>query len=335
MNAGAVVPYHLRTAKMADRSFFVELLRRLERIMRLDGYVYASMGGYPMADHHRVHRMLGLQRLFCFDEDPKTVRRQIFNKPIPDCRCVELTTAEFSSDPDRAYREAGIHGRKGQIVWLDYVRPADLGRNVEEFVSLLRNCEHGDVVRITLNANEKAIKGGREALPKPEKLKNRLMWIKEQVGQYVPEDAEPGNLTESGFPILLARILRAAAADALGDGVVRPLSLVRYADGQQMFAATMIVDKQDPDRIIELEKLQSWSLISSRWTEIHPLRIATLTSRERELVTRLVPSLRAEKLASDLPFDPFDGAMTKMQMAEHFKKYQDLLRFYPDVLVLE
>ncbi|MEO1421365.1 MAG: O-methyltransferase, partial [Pseudomonadota bacterium] len=316
-------------------SFFVELLRRLERVQRMDDFVYASMGGYPMADHHRVHRVLGLRRLYCFDEDPKTVQRQKFNKPIPDCKCVELTTTEFVSDPARAYREAGFTDWGGQIVWLDYTRPGELGRNVEEFVSLLGECQHGDVVRITLNGNEKAIKGGSSKLSKTDMLKRRLAWLKGEVGQYIPEDARHTDLTETGFPALLARILRAAAADALGNEVARPLSLVRYADGQQMFAATIIVDKSDPEKLIELERLRDWSLLSSTWSEIHPLRIAALTSRERALVARLVPSLRPEKLAKDLPFDPFEGALTRIQTAEHFTRYQDLLRFYPDVLVLE
>ncbi|QYX55947.1 hypothetical protein K1T73_12830 [Roseovarius sp. SCSIO 43702] len=335
MSGGASIPYHLRTAKMADRSFFVELLRRLERVRRLDDYVYASMGGYPMADHHRVHRVLGIKRLFCFDEDPKTVARQKFNKPIPDCKCAELTTEEFVSDPAYAYRRAGILDWEGQIVWLDYTRPGELGQNVEEFVRLLAACDHGDIIRITLNANERAIKGGSDKLSKAEKLARRFAWLESEVGQYIPEDAKPVDLTEIGFPALLARIIRAAAADALGNETVRPLSLVRYADGQQMFAASMIVDKGDPERPIELGKLRAWSLLSSTWSEIHPIKIAALTSRERDLVARLVPSLRPEKLASDLPFDPFDGTMSRAQIAEHFSKYQDLLRFYPDVLVVD
>lgn len=335
MNAGATIPYHLRTSKMVDRSLFVELLRRLERIVRLDDYVYASMGGYPMADHHRVHRVLGLRRLFSFDENPETVRRQIFNKPIRECRCVELTTGEFVEDPDRAYREAGIANRTGQIVWLDYTRPRDLGQNIAEFVSLLGSCEHGDVVRITLNGNERALPGGSPDLSKVAVLEKRFEWLSEQVGQYIPEDAAPTDLTDVGFPKLLSRILRAAAADALGNDAVRPLSMVRYADGQQMFAASMIVEDKEVGEAFPLEKLKDWSLISRTWTEIHPLRIAALTPRERALIYRLIPSVRSEKLAKDLPFDPFEGALPPNQVSDHLTKYHDLLRFYPDIVVLD
>ena len=288
-----------------------------------------------MADHHRIHRVLGIRKLFCFEEDPKVVQRQIFNRPIPDCKCVELTTEEFVADPRRSYKEAGISDVTGQIVWLDYTRPGDLGKNINEFVSLLRGCEHGDLVRITLNANEKAIKGGKAGLPKSALLGNRLSWIKSQVPQYLPEDARSTDLTESGFPHLLARILRAAAADALGNDVARPLSLVRYADGHQMLAATLLVDKDIEEEPFNLDLLKDWSLVSRSWSTIHQLKIATLTSRERALLSRLVPSLRPEKLARDLPFDPFEGAMSDRQIADHFFKYQDLLRFYPDVMVLE
>lgn len=317
MSLGSSIPYHLRTAKMADRSFFVELLRRLERVQKLDNFVYASMGGYPMADHHRVFRVLGLRRLFCFDEDPKTVRRQIFNKPIPDCKCVELTSADFVEDPGRAYRMAGIQDWSGQIVWLDFTRPGDLAQNVQQFVRLLSMCDHGDIVRITLNGNEQAIRGGSKDANKREKQKGRFEWLKQEIGQYIPDDADPSHLTEVGFPKILARVLKAASANALGNEMVKPLSVVRYADVHQMFAAAVIVDKKDPEKLIDLSKLHDWSLISKSWTDIHPLRISVLTSRERALVTRLVPSLRPEKLANDLPFDPFEGSLSRIETANY------------------
>lgn len=335
MSAGGSIPYHLRTSKMADRSLFVELLRRLERIVQLDDYVYASMGGYPMADHHQVHRVLGLRRLFCFDEEPETVRRQKFNRPVRECRCVELTTGEFVEDTKRAYKEAGIPSGSGQIVWLDYTRPGDIGQNIAEFVKLLSTCKNGDIVRLTLNGNEKALKGGAERLSVTQKLEKRFAWLKSEVGQYLPEDASHLDLTVTGFPRLLARVLRAAAADALGDDIVRPLSLVRYADGQQMFATTMIVDDPANGGKFDFEKLKNWSLLSRSWSEIHALRITALTPTERALIYRLIPSVHPSKLARDLPFDPFEGALTETQVADHLSKYHDLLRFYPDIVVLD
>lgn len=335
MSSGATIPYHLRTAKMVDRSLFIELLRRFERVIRLDGYVYASMGGYPMADHHRIHRVLGLRRLFCFDENAQTVRRQKFNKPIRECQCVELTTTEFVEDPQRAYYEAGIRDHAGQIIWLDYTRPSDIGQHIKEFVNLLSWCKHGDIIRITLNGNEKALKGGTPGLSKSQTMTKRFEWLQGEVGQYLPEDAKALDLTEQGFPKLLARVLRAAAADAIGDEVARPLSLVRYADGQQMFAATIVIDDPEANTPLDLGKLKDWSLLSRTWSEIHPLRIAALTPPERALIYRLIPSVRPDKLARDLPFDPFEGMLSPAQVADHLSKYHDLLRFYPDIVVLD
>ena len=335
MTSGAQVQYHLRAAKTLDRNLFVELLRQLGCVKRLNGYVYASMGGYSMADHHRIHRVLGLRRLFCFDEDRAIVRRQEFNRPIRECVCVEMGSDSFVEDPGGAYKRHGLRDHDGQIVWLDYTRPSSIGKHVGEFVKLLAECDHGDIVRLTLNANEKALRGGKQTLSTAQKQQARWDWLLMQVGQYVPEDTSPLYLASNRFPPLLARIIRAAAADALGNDVARPLSLVRYADGHQMFAATIIVDFCPRGARIDLSKLSTWPLFSRSWSEIHQLRIATLTPAERALVYKLIPTVPPTKLAKDLPFNPFDGVLSPAQLADHLTKYYDLLRFYPEFLVTD
>jgi len=337
MSGGASIPYHLRSSKMADRSLFVELLRRLERWRRLDNHVYASMGGYPMADHHRVHRVLGLRRLLCFDKDEVTVRRQLFNRPTKECACVSMTSRDFVDDPAAAYRRSGIRDWAGQIVWLDYTSPSEIGSQIDEFVALLSNSQHGDVIRITLNANEKALKGGKEGLSITQKTAARFQWFSEQVAQYLPADASQSDLTPPGYARLLARVLRAAAADALGDGIVVPLSIVRYNDSaHQMLAATLLVHAPtDGELPFERSMLADWSLLSRSWTEIHPLRVTALTSRERSLLDRLLPAVGAEKLVNDLPFSPLGEDISRSDTVEHLNRYRDLLRFYPDLLVLE
>lgn len=334
--SGADIPYHLRTAKAADRSLFVDLLRRLERWKPLDRHVYASMGGYPMADHHRVHRVLGLRNMLSFDENARAVPRQLFNRPTKDCRCVGMTSGEFVADPRAAYASVGLGGCPNHIAWLDYTKPADLRLQLDELVSLVQASDVGDLLRITLNANERAIKGVKPEMKQPEeRLEARLKTLEGDLGDYLPEDVTPDDLTTEVYPLLLARLVRNAVCGAAAStSRIVPLSIVTYADGQRMMATTMaVVSQEDADEgPHEAANLNSWPLASREWSDVHDLRIATLTSRERELLDRNLPAIPAKTVLKNLEFSLFQD-MDVDEAAAYLDRYEGLLRFYPDFVV--
>ena len=335
--SGADVPYHLRTAKAADRSLFVDLLRRLERWRPLDGHVYVSMGGYPMADHHRVHRVLGLRNMLSFDENPANVPRQLFNRPTKDCRCIEMTSGDFVADPRAAYGGVGLANCSNHVAWLDYTRPAQLRTHLDELVALVQASDAGDVIRITLNAKASAIRGAAPEMRPGEKRAARLKTLKKTLGNYLPEDAGTDDLNERAYPAFLARLVRNAVRGAVATNLkVVPLSIVTYADGQQMMAAAMaVLSEEDADDAPHTAAdLTSWPLASRKWSEVHDLRIATLTSREKALLDRNLPAVPARTVLKNLKFSLFDD-MELDDAAEYLDRYEGLLRFYPDFVSIE
>jgi len=337
MSQGASIPYHLRTAKTADRSLFVDLLRRMERWCAFDDHVYVSMGGYPMVDHHKVHRVLGLRQMLSLEENHSTVPRQIFNRPTKQCRCLAMPMSEFVDDPHAAYAQAGIKGCANHIVWLDYTKPAELRSQLDEYSALVNSSDHYDIIRITLNANYKAIKGEKAGMSRAEKLEARFNWLRSNLGDFLPEGASPGDLSDEGYPKLLARMLRTVSGRAAkSSSNIVPLSIVTYADGHRMLAATVAVasDEEMDDEVRKAAGLEKWPLVSRNWEEVHDLRIATLTSREREFLDRNLPTVPARKLLQNLKFDLFED-QGKEQTAAYLEKYGSLLRFYPNFIALD
>ena len=340
MSQGANIPYHLRTAKTADRSLFVDLLRRMERWHPFDRHVYVSMGGYPMADHHRVHRILGLQHMLSLEENPSTVPRQLFNRPTKQCRCLPMAMSEFVEDPQSAIAQAGILAKDydNHIVWLDYTVPAKLRSQLDEFAALIRASDHRDIIRVTLNANYRAVKGGGDvSATRIEKAKGRLDWLRRHLGNLFPEDTTVASLSDEAYPRLLSRILRnVASRSTASNSKVVPLSLVTYADGQRMLAATMAIasDEETEEDVRSAANLNDWPLVSRVWDEVHDLRIATLTGRERAFLDRNLPTVPARKLLRDLKFDLFEG-QTEEQAADYLERYGNLLRFYPNFVAID
>ena len=98
--SGSTIPYHLRPHKSVDRRIFLDLLSRFERWKSLSEYAYVSMGAYPVEDHKLVHRLLGIGRLLTFDADEGVVARQMFNRPILNCCCVQKKSGEIVANLD-------------------------------------------------------------------------------------------------------------------------------------------------------------------------------------------------------------------------------------------
>ena len=103
-----------------------------------------------------------------------------------------------------------------------------------------------------------------------------------------------------------------------------------------MLAATVAVasDEEMDDEVRKAAGLEKWPLVSRNWEEVHDLRIATLTSREREFLDRNLPTVPARKLLQNLKFDLFED-QGKEQTAAYLEKYGSLLRFYPNFIALD
>ena len=331
--SAANIAYHLRTGKFADRALFVELLRRLERWRPLDNYTYVSMGGYTMADHARVSRVLGLQRLVSFDTDARTVRRARFNSPTEATFVKEATAKEVAERIDDLLQEWGVQASEGRIVWFDFTTPSKLQEDLLSFANLVNSSVPGDILRITLNADPRNLPRAPVAddeATEEEKKRQRLAEVVEEtdIGEEDPNDS-------AHLPRILARAIGRISTEAAGPTKRTVcLSSVTYSDGTKMVAVTLAGTDQpsaNGDDPHTAAKLASWPLASRRWDQVHDLRIQTLTSREREQLERRLPNEPASSILSSMGLEKMPGLDDP---AAHFDEYGQLIRFYPDFISL-
>lgn len=338
--SGASIPYHLRPHKAVDRRLFVDLLSRCQRWRALGDAVYVSMGAYPLEDHKLVHRVLGLRKLIAFDYDEEIVKRQVFNRPIDTCKCVCRSSGDLVANLDAVLAEAGYSDPANVVVWLDYTSPAEIGEQIREFVTLLDKLKDGDVVRITVNANAGALfspqsQKGVPTMPADEIRKARLEKLRERIGDFLPGDIVAEMMTDERLPAVLGRAFGVAALEALptsGELTFSPLSIVRYADGQQMLSLTgMVISREAEAEMRAKLDLASWRFASHVWSEVHLLTVPDLAARERLFLERSIGTTPIADLKKKLGFD-----FAALQVGGAFlNDYQHYYRFYPNLLVAE
>jgi len=336
---GAAVPYHLRPHKAVDRRLFLDLLSRFERWRPLPEYVYVSMGAYPLEDHKLIHRMIGITKLIAFDLDDGVVARQRFNKPIESCHCVKKKSGELIAELDSILTEYGLPADKGLIVWLDYTDPTKIGQQIREFEALLDRLRAGDVVRVTVNAHPRALLDEPTPDGKPllvsEMRTKQFQKLKNRIGDFLPSWAGPDQMTAADLPRVLSECFAAAALKSLpvaGSNIFSPLSIIRYADGQQMLSFTgALVDRRDEGTMLERMDLRGWPFASMDWTTIHQLVVPHLTVRERLFLERGITSRTAAELIAELGFE----SASEVKIEDFLKNYINYYRFYPTLLSAE
>ena len=335
----ANIPYHLRTQKAVDRRLFLDLLGRFERYKPIVRYAYLSMGAYPLEDHKLVHRLLGITRLICFDGDERIVARQKFNRPTNTCYCACMKSSELVSSLDEVLTDAEAADADGLIVWLDYTSPKHIGEQIREFQELIDKLASGDIVRITVNANPAALGDDSgdngKRLVKQELAEKRFKKLDGRIGDYLPNDVTLHDMSKEKLPIALARAFGNAAGKALppsGSKTFMPVSIVRYADAQQMLTLTGVVTERNEKSIIwDKVSLSDWPFSSREWNQVHALSVPDLTLRERLLLDRAVADNSHSKLEEDLGFRFEDD----IDAAAFIQNYKDFYRFYPSLLTAE
>jgi len=333
--SGSTLPYRLRPHKAVDRRLFMDLLNRYERWRDLDEHVYVSMAAFAMEDQKLVHRTLGLQRLLAFDMDVNVVGRQEFNRPTANTKCVESTATAMTSDIVTNVEKAGINDAGGYIVWLDYTDPKDIGQQVADFASLLSQLATDDIVRVTVNANWNWWGGPStpyKPVPVPERQAKAMETLKRKLVRYLPTDIKQTDLDEHGICVALARCFGKAADEVVrGKLKFEPLSIIRYADGQQMMTITgAITNLTDRASLRQKIGLAHWPFASSSWADVNFLAVPDLTARERLYLEREA-SRGAAALSASLGFD-FEAAAEMPGFIANFERYY---RHYPAFTAVE
>ena len=332
------VPFHLRPHKSVDRRLFVDLLARYERWRPIANYAYVSMGAYALEDHKMVHRRFGISRLVAFDRDENTVARQVFNRPVGSCCCLNLDSGEMIARLDDILAERVEGDVEGVVIWLDYTEPGELGAQIREFRDLLSRLAVGDVVRITVNAHAPALADSRlgdgTRLEGEELRKVRFERLGSRIGEYLPSDASPSNVGRTELPRLLGRAFGQAAMEAvppLGDNTFSPLSIMSYADGQRMLSITGALVERDREDEMRLKiDLENWPFKSLSWSCMALLNVPDLTVRERMFLEQEIDTA-PDEIAERLGFD-FGGDIDLMEFVEQYRRYY---RFYPSLVALD
>lgn len=331
---GSSLPYHLRPHKAVDRRLFIDLLSRIERWKPLHDYVYLSMGAYPLEDHKLVHRVLGLKRLVAFDYDDAVVARQKFNRPLQTCHCIKEKSGDVIRTLDDILNRFHFSDAAGVICWLDYTSPKQIGAQIQEFQALLDKSAIGDVVRVTINAHPHELDEQQTGAPIPveEKRQRQFETLKRRIGDFLPSTSSADDMTPLGLARVLSEAFGAAALAALpvtGDKAFRPLSIVRYADGQQMLSITGVVaSRGDEGEMLARLSLDSWPFASNDWVDIHQLVVPDLTVRERLFLEREVTTRPADEIIQSLGFEQAGD----IAIADFIDSYKNYYRFYPTLL---
>ncbi|HEV2517825.1 MAG TPA: O-methyltransferase [Devosia sp.] len=331
---GSTVPYALRQNKFVDRRIYIDLLSRVERYFTVDDHVYISMGGATLEDHRLAHAELGMNRLLSFDSETWVVARQRFNKPYDYIKVIQSTSTDLISNFSHTLEENGFGAAPNVAMWLDFTSPGEIGQQVREFNQLLDLLQPHDILRITVNASASAIyrpekvdgRAEREDEFKPKRLKK----LQERLGDYLPTDAAPDDMVDSNLGKVLAQSLEKAAKEAFPASsklIAVPLSLVRYADGQQMLSATtVILDRGEVDAFLEKTKAKAWPFYSATWTDIHLISVPEFTMRERMLIGSKVSGASEGDICTELGF-LFNN--DKGDAEEYIRQYKRYYRFYP------
>lgn len=337
--SGSSLPYHLRPHKSVDRRLFLDLLNRFERWRPISDYVYVSMGAYPLEDHKLVHRHLGISRLVAFDLDQDIVARQKFNRPIETCHCFQKKSGDLVSSLDGVLKECSFSNPDGIIIWLDYTNPRQIGHQVREFESLLMKLRDGDLVRVTVNAQPNALvdaqASGEPQLLAHEKRAKQLQNLRSRIGDFLRSTTTADEMTLEKLPIAISEAFGAAALKALpvnSGHAFCPLSIIRYADGEQMLSITgVVVSRDERNSLIERLDLKSWPFASTDWSIVHHLMVPALTVRERLFLERGIVNKSPEDLVSELGF----AKASNIPIAEFLESYKRYYRFYPTLLAAE
>lgn len=336
--SGAGLAYHLRSHKAVDRRLFIDLLMRFERWRPIQDYVYFSMGAYPLEDHKLIHRMVGINRLVAFDYDEAVVARQKFNRPVESCVCLNKKSADVIQDLERILLECDFRDPPGVILWLDYTDPKQIGSQIREFQSLLEKLAVGDVVRVTVNASPNELLDADEVkgpLPITEKMRKQFASLQNRIGDFLPSSVAATDMTKDGLPRVLASSFGAAASRTLpptSELCFLPLSIVRYADSNQMLSITgVVVKRSDTDDLKEAMGMSSWPFFSKTWDEVHELVVPALTLRERLFLERGIVSKSPEELVEELGF----SKAANIDLLDFLVSYKKYYRFYPTMLPAE
>lgn len=314
--------YHLRPNKSIDRKLFIQTLIGLNQCWPIAEYQYTGFGSYLFDDFKILHDTLNISKMISLEKDLKEYERAKFNVPYA---CIDIKNVSSTEYLSELFIEDGDHN----IFWLDYVSPAEIGSQIADYATLLKELNSGDIVRITLNANVASLGKTDD----PDQLQElRFKKLKERIpDEYFPANTKIEDITTAKYPLVLLKILKKVSINCLDDNppyspnFLLPLFSSVYADGQQMLTFTGIVlDSHELEEKVK-EVLKGYPHNNFLWEEPCYIEIPPLSIREIVELNKLLPSESAEQqLIENFPFI-FSGEKDKA-----IKSYTTFYKYYPN-----
>lgn len=318
------IPYQLRPNKFIDRRLFMELLGRLVVSRGPEKYIYVSMGGRHLIDHHAVYNQLGIAAQYSFDREANEVKRQLLNRPTGKTICAELNSADLPGKFDEIL--AHFPSKRNLIVWLDYT---DINRRTQfqEALQTLVRLKDGDVFRITLNASSGLCDGDEWRKAGAETPgAYRAARLREQIEEYMP--AAITSISDNAVASTLARCLEllTKAAEAQQPNLcIKPTLLTTYRDGQRMLTATCAISERIPNNHFPSNAFSRWKYSCKGWDDILEISTPVLSTKERNRLDARIHR-GATKMLSALKFLP---SKDRNKSLEALRSYREFHRFYP------
>jgi hypothetical protein len=283
------------------------------------------MGGRHLIDHYAIYNKLGIEALFSFDMSANEIARQKFNRPTGKTICIAMNSADLPSKID------AILGRfprkKNLIVWLDYTT-ANRRSQFQEAVQTLARLKHGDIFRITLNANPQTLGGGSEweASGAPGPGEYRADRLRAQIPEFLPTDVI--TISDTALPMVLARCVGIAtgAATALQPNLrFIPVLITSYRDGARMLTVTCAVSEAGHLEKFPTQQFGRWKFASDGWDDIQLISAPVLSLKEQyRLDANLHRGLK--QMLSALKFLPAKDEAASLDAINSYKSFH---RYYP------
>jgi hypothetical protein len=322
MNTGGQLPYQLRPNKAVERLIFLELLSRLDAVLRIRGdYDYVGFGGPQMEDFRLLHEVFPEMKMVSIEREPEVLKRQRFNGPHTNVRCKLQSSSDF-------VLRASDHRKL--VVWLDYTEANERTSQIGEFQSLVQNLRSLSVVKMTLNAAPATLGGiaGEHGL-QAKRLKVFLL----DFDRCFPNGLEEEAVTDENFPSTLLSVVDYASREAFRsrpDWQFQPLTSASYTDSrQQMLTITGILGtKTEIANVLAVSQLATWDFSRLTWTDPVRIQVPELTLKERIFINQLLPKLakRVPTVQKRLGFLLDD---TDAKSEEKLRNYVLFQRHYP------
>ena len=320
--------YHLRPNKTVDRNLFAESLMKLGKIQDLTKYRYIGFGSYEFDDFKLIYRTLGISDFHSIEYDSDIYKRQTFNKPYS---FIELYNKTCGTYFDEDYDE-----EKHSIIWVDFSEANNKYEQCQDISNICGKISANDILRITFNANASGIPllGNLKLeteIPSDQKRVYRYNWLKENLGDFFPDDSSAEEITSKQYPLFLLKVLKKAVYQCLNrDCFACPISIYLYSDSTQMMTVTIFIglSKNKEALIKDISKaFIGWDnfVTINRWDNPITINLPALTVHEQLEIRQYGEGKENLKKVKEKLGISEEDIIKYIQFARYYPNYQPIV----------